>query len=105
MTDRLTRLLRVYRGDVAAVRRRLETDARLTLMRFSPTPTRPRLVLGKLIGPDAIAEHIDSLIKAGVIDALGRRIARDEHGRTIYRDDIAGRWYRLDHGKRVYLDD
>jgi len=112
-------LLRVFGGDVDAVRRHLEVDAKLALIRFRPAPPKPRrpevryrnvLEMAAAVAghppPDLEGKHIASLIAAGVIDATGRRAARDEHGRRIFRDPDTGRWYYEENsGRRVWLRD
>jgi len=101
--DRLDTLMHIYRGDVVAVRRRLESDARLTLLRFRPAPSRPP-TMGEF-SANVIGQHIDVLIAAKVITADGRRTAKDEHGRVIFQDPKTGEWYRIERGLKIYLTD
>ena len=74
----LEQLITMYRGDLAAVQRRLEIDARLTLLRFAPAPARPRSLDWRTIEIDLLTEHLAAMIKVGAItrDQADRELAR-----------------------------
>jgi hypothetical protein len=105
----LARLALIFNGDETKIRRHLEVNARLTLLRYAPAPPKPAAGLAGYTAwlADAEREHRAALLAAGLIDEHGRRISHDEHGRRIYLDPGPnGGWYWLDHhGTRHYLTD